>query len=146
MRLMYSGPSMELKNLASPTEISYVQSISITKDSELDENIKCKNYPFGHFNSYKDCDDQFIYDEVLKSGLMPFWATENYNTVTKQKYILKRRSFPVFIFSRSYNGSFSILDIAIGTIPSPCYKPCMKSKATINFTEILQCHSYLKWE
>ena len=83
---MYSGPSMEFENLATGTiRKSYVQIISISKDSDQDNNIKCKNYPFGHHHSYKDCDDQFIHQEVLKSGLMPFWATKNYTTVTKLK-------------------------------------------------------------
>ena len=87
---MYSGPPMVINNLARTIKKSYVQIISISKDSELDDNIKCKNYPHGQYNSYKDCDDQFIYEEVSKTGLMPFWATKDYTTVTKLKYIQKK--------------------------------------------------------
>ena len=139
MRLMYSGPPMVINNLARTIKKSYVQIISISKDSELDDNIKCKNYPHGQYNSYKDCDDQFIYGEVSKSGLMPFWATKDYTTVTKLKYIQKKIfHFLIYCF-RFYNGSTLFWNIFDGSIVSPCYKPCIKSKGQWWAMQILQC-------
>ena len=82
-RSMYIGPSMIFNNLANTIRKSYVQIISTSKDSDLDQNIKCKNYPYKNYKTYKDCDDEFIFQEVLKIGLVPFWATEDYRTVTK---------------------------------------------------------------
>ena len=74
---------MTFNNLANTIRKSYVQIISTSKDSDLDQNIKCKNYPYKNYKTYKDCDDEFIFQEVLKIGLVPFWATDDYRTVTK---------------------------------------------------------------
>ena len=57
-------------------------SISQTISSELDQDKPCKNYPFGSFLSYKDCDDKFVQEQVSKHGLTPFWATNNFDNVS----------------------------------------------------------------
>ena len=85
LRSMYIGPSMTFNNLANIIHKSYVHIISTSKDSDIDPNIKCKNYPYKKYKSYKDCDDEFILQEVLKIGLVPFWATDDYRIVTKKR-------------------------------------------------------------
>ena len=51
---------------------------------EMESGINCKNYPFGDFSSYKDCDEDFVYNEMEnKHKLMPFWAAKNLDEVTK---------------------------------------------------------------
>ena len=51
---------------------------------EMESGINCKNYPSGDFSSYRDCDEDFVYNEMkIKHNLMPFWAAKNLDEVTK---------------------------------------------------------------
>ena len=82
-RLIYSGPSLISNNLATTTYQVIIIKISQTLDSELDSDKNCKNYPYQNFESYGSCDEDFVYQEVSKYGVMPFWATNDYENVTK---------------------------------------------------------------
>ena len=82
---------------------------------------------------FKNCDDDFVYQEVLKTSLMPFWATENYTSVTKIRSTISFESFKKyyldFILSRFYNGKLSF-----GSLPQGyggnrlCPNPCLNTK------------------
>ena len=61
------------------------QSISQTIDSEKDPLKNCVNYPNIDYEAFGDC-DLYTFHQDLKNeydGIMPFWATTNYSTVTK---------------------------------------------------------------
>ena len=47
---MYSGPSMEIYDLAKPQVMGFVNSISQSKYSEFDKSIKCKDYPYNKYD------------------------------------------------------------------------------------------------
>ena len=82
-RLMYTGPSLSLSNLSAPIRHSSIISVSQLIDSELDADKNCKNYPFENFYSFKECDNDFIFNEAFsKEGVVPFWATHNFTNVT----------------------------------------------------------------
>ena len=87
---MYTGPSIILNDLSNPEYLSHIVTISQTIDSELDKEKLCVNYPNDEYQKFKDCDNKFINQEVLKVGLMPFWATKNISTATKFRSELKR--------------------------------------------------------
>ena len=43
----------------------------------------CKNYPFQDFKSYRECDDLYVQNQLKRFDLIPFWAAENYSSVTR---------------------------------------------------------------
>ena len=88
---MYTGPSIILNNLSNREYISYIVTISQTIDSELDIEKMCKKYPNDEYQKFKDCDNEFITQEVLKVGLMPYWATKNISTATKLRFRLNNK-------------------------------------------------------
>ena len=53
--------------------------------SDQDEEANCINYPNKKFNSFQDCDEEFVIEEMQKIGVMPFWATKGKNNVTSSK-------------------------------------------------------------
>ena len=63
--------------------LEFVSTISQTIDTEFDQENNCKNYPTENYESFRDCDDEFVKKEVTKTGLIPFWVTKNYSSVTK---------------------------------------------------------------
>ena len=81
---MYIGPPM-IHELYYPAYFSYYHTISQIIDSEFDKKKNCKNYPNDNYKKFKDCDFDFVHEQVTKEGLNPFWATKNYSTVTKLK-------------------------------------------------------------
>ena len=81
-RLIYNGPTMEIADLSKPSINEVVLSISQTIDSEQDKDKNCKNYPFQNFQSYRECDDLYVQNQLKRFDLIPFWATENYSSVT----------------------------------------------------------------
>ena len=104
-RLMSSGPSLTFTfdDLEEGSFIQVVNRISQSIYSEFDMEKKCQIYPIEKYGSYKDCDDEFVQKEVSKTGLIPFWVTNNYSTVTKLRYIyhpsiLKILNFFVLLF------------------------------------------------
>ena len=93
-RLMSSGPSLKL-NLNETMVIQVVDRISQSIYSEFDLEKKCQNYPNEQYESYKMCDDSFVQKEVSKTGLIPFWTTNNYSTVTKLRFLTHPEIFGV---------------------------------------------------
>ena len=74
---------MEIADLSKPSINEVVLSISQTIDSEQDKDKNCKNYPFQNFKSYRECDDLYVQNQLKRFDLIPFWATENYSSVTR---------------------------------------------------------------
>ena len=79
----YDGEHMEL-DLENPMNRKYFISMKQNIHLEMESGINCKNYPSGDFSSYRDCDEDFVYNEMkIKHNLMPFWAAQNLDEVTK---------------------------------------------------------------
>ena len=84
--LDYEGARIELKDLSSPKIVYYYITLSQTIDLETDKGKQCKNYPNQFFSSYRECDENFVYYEVKKYKIMPFWAAKNPDEITKIVY------------------------------------------------------------
>ena len=80
---------MIIDDLSKSVGLSYIHTIYQTMDSELDLEKNCRNYPNHEYEKYRDCDDEFMLQELEEDGLIPFWATNNYSTVTKMRYLLQ---------------------------------------------------------
>ena len=54
--------------------------------SDKDLNKNCKNYPYGQFKSYTECDEEFVYNMFQNEiHMMPFWVAKNRDEVTHLK-------------------------------------------------------------
>jgi hypothetical protein len=55
---------------------------------EQDPMKKCRNYPNADFASYRDCDDQWMKDQVGSQapGLVPIWLADDLEKVTTQYF------------------------------------------------------------
>ena len=86
-KLMNAGSST-LNDLSRGAFLRFFNTIAQNIDSEFNPQKICRNYPNKMYKSFKECDDKFVFEEVEKIGLMPFWATNNYTMVTKLRYFL----------------------------------------------------------
>ena len=78
----YEGVPIEF-DLENPRNRKYFFTINQFIHLEMESGINCKNYPFGGFSSYTDCDEDFVYNEMKnKHKVMPFWAAKNLDEVT----------------------------------------------------------------
>ena len=60
----------------------------MSQDEYAEEDTKknCRNYPYGKFNSYAECDAEFVYNMFRNDlNLMPYWVVNGLNEVTKFK-------------------------------------------------------------
>ena len=84
-------------------------SISQFKDSDLDPDKNCKNYPFNNFSSYRECDEDFVYKVHLKKyKTMPFWVTDNIQDVTLHR--LSNIHYAMSIFIHALHSLVSTMD------------------------------------
>ena len=56
---------------------------------EDEKGNTCRNYPNSDFESYRECDQQFMMTTVEKTapGLMPLWMTEDLSKVTSHPVV-----------------------------------------------------------
>lgn len=72
----YSGYVPSIENLGIMRDIEYLVVLSQTIFDEKDERNPCKNYPHDEFQSYGDCDFDFVRDKVRNlTDIIPFWAS-----------------------------------------------------------------------
>ena len=79
----YEGIPLQIENLTSGEYHSFSFTLSEKINPESVEPKGCKNYPTKQFFSYRDCDMDFVYNEMKsKYDIMPFWAAKTLNEVT----------------------------------------------------------------
>ena len=85
--LSYNGPELRLNNLHDDRKVVKVAlRLSQFIYSDKDENNECVNYPQENYQSYRACDEDYIYRRMKNHyGIMPFWATGNLSEVTKAR-------------------------------------------------------------
>ena len=79
----YRGPFIGIDSLN--TIKTFGLSLKQSHYSEQDEKINCINYPSKKFDSFKECDENFTFEEMQKIGVMPFWAAKDNMNVTSSK-------------------------------------------------------------
>ena len=79
----YRGPFIGIDHLHS--QKSFGLSLKQSHYSDQDEETNCINYPSPKFSSFQECDEDFIFGEMKKIGVMPFWAAKDKNDVTSLK-------------------------------------------------------------
>ena len=82
----YIGPPIQINDLMSPSILTYALKISNFVDLEKDPGKKCVNYPNKEFESYQDCDEEFVHSEIQRTyNIMPFWASKSDAEVTSSE-------------------------------------------------------------
>ena len=80
--LAYSGPTLSHNNLKRPAKKRYTLKMTQIKDAAEDDSNGCQDYPNEKYQTFSDCDAEFVYEQMLGEGVMPFWATDNLDEVT----------------------------------------------------------------
>ena len=79
----YDGIPLEIENLTSPIFYDFTLALFETIHLESDSGQNCKNYPSEKFSNYRQCDMDFVYNEMKnKYKIMPFWAAKTLDEVT----------------------------------------------------------------
>lgn len=76
----YTGYPLLFENLMEPKYVKIYLDMSQTIHLEMETGINCKNYLD---SSYRECDENFVYNEMKNYGIMPFWAAKKLSEVTK---------------------------------------------------------------
>ena len=79
--------------------------ISQEEYSPEDPANPCVNYPTEEYESYADCDDQFV-RTFLPPGLKPFWTVDNISEATDTFYL----EYDLFAKTYPYLGTFICVD------------------------------------
>ena len=79
----YDGIPLIIENLTYSMYHEFTLSLFETIHLEIDSGQNCKNYPSDNFSNYRECDMDFVYNEMKnKYKIMPFWAAKTLDEVT----------------------------------------------------------------
>ena len=85
--MAYVGPDISGQSLENPFRLRMFYSIQQFIDPEADEKKKCKNYPYGGFSVYHECDEDFVlhtFNRIHNGDILPFWVTKESENVTRR--------------------------------------------------------------
>ena len=80
----YDGQPLKIDGLSEGKYKRFHLKISQTIDLEMDSGINCINYPNDKFQSYRNCDESFVYEKMKTFKAMPFWAAKTLEDVTNR--------------------------------------------------------------
>ena len=80
--LAYSGPTLTHNNLKRTAKKKLMLKMAQIKDAAEDESNGCQDYPNEKYPTFSDCDAEFVHEQMLGEGVMPFWATDDLDEVT----------------------------------------------------------------
>ena len=83
--LAYAGPKLKIEDSNEGQEIIAALSLSQLINTDKDENSKCLNYPNEAYESYEQCDQEFLMEYMQNIDITPFWATRDLKDVTNQR-------------------------------------------------------------
>lgn len=82
----YEGEKLRI-DLSTIQSKFYALTLSQKIYLEADEGKNCKNYPNKEFASYRECDENFVYNEIKEHyKMMPFWAAKSFEEITAIEY------------------------------------------------------------
>ena len=117
--LAYTGPIPTNPDLEKfPKTERFILKFTQTKDAEEDESNGCVEYPNKRFKTFSECDGHFVHEYMKGEGIMPFWATDNLEEVTRYSLY-------------DFNKSGKYVNLLDGTLESDCPTPCLRTKVCI---------------
>ena len=118
--------------------------ISQEEYSPEDPANPCMNYPTEEYESYADCDDQFV-RSFLPPGLKPFWTVDNISEATNSFFLDAELYSKIHSYLGLSSFTFCILrlatfsvDLYSGLKVSSCLQPCLRQTTALLLVEILQ--------
>ena len=79
----YDGQPLEIDDLSTPMVKRFLITISQKINLDTDPGITCTHYPNKDYSSYRECDENFVYNEMKNNyKMMPFWAAKSLDEVT----------------------------------------------------------------
>ena len=116
----YEGDNVNVDDLLDPTYKSFFLTLSQIIYLEKESGINCRNYPNVEFNSYQECDERFVYNEMKnKHKIMPFWAAKTLDEVT---------TLTQYHFDQSNYTTSPYYGLIAGIDESNCPLPCKITK------------------
>ena len=96
------------QNLSKTFLVTLKQTVFEDKETSF-----CVNYPTDKYQSFNDCDNQYLEELLQNGGLYPAWATsQNLNRATN--------------YTKS-SGLGKAIPYFLGTDPGPCVEPCTQT-------------------
>ena len=134
----YDGTPLVLEfSIQSQSQIyqEYFLTLSQRINLEMDSGFNCLNYPSKEFQSYRDCDEDYVYHQMKQTyKIMPFWAANTLDEVTSLMWVQSSKPGQIKTsVLRSYNSSAMAMDfdnLFDGTVESNCPKPCKSTKVS----------------
>ena len=84
LRKNYLGPVLKIDDLNRSRTVKAFITLSQTINTERDTSKPCRHYPYKHYKTYSDCDQEFINKRILETyGVIPFWTAKSLDDVTK---------------------------------------------------------------
>jgi hypothetical protein len=120
-QLLKSKGTKMVSNLTKVGKRLYNVELDQDINHELDTSKNCSNYPTERYNSYYQCDMEYVKAEIGKifPTLLPIWGTDNMDEVTSFHQLQKG---PV---DQKEEWS-EVSKLARGFYLSPCRQPCTK--------------------
>ena len=113
-KLRQKGDTIMLEKSEISVDKDYYVKFNQNTFSENDKSKKCRNYPTEDFNSYKDCDDNFV----------KYQGPETLMTVSGETDIINVRNSTI---------SFDDFGFLAGHTKSTCFVPCASTESSIMF-------------
>ena len=122
----------------SPRKVKSLISLSQIIQHERDSSSPCVKYPYKNFNTFGECDQSFIYKEMLnRYGLVPFWTSRTLNKVTKLRFNYCSQpqvsciNFLMFRFLDNFYEMGVVADLFDGIQASDCLRPCLSTQVNM---------------
>ena len=84
---------------------------------EEDKTKRCVNYPYSRYETYNDCDKDFL-ASAAPPGFVPIWSTNNSSKVTEIMYMEDN------IREDKNSSLYEYMALCDGTMISLCPLPC----------------------
>ena len=121
-KLYYSGYNIELeKDAPFGSSDDYVLELQQNIFLRHDLSKNCVDYPTNKYESYNDCDKDFVLTTLAKHygpNFLPIWATFDLENVTRSHYV---------------DWSFDYFYLFDGTTKSNCSLPCTTTRVNARF-------------
>ena len=133
----YNGHDFKRSHLYDPRYIQAMlkisQTVSSSRENAVHEHV-CQHYPNDEYNSFGDCDEEFVYQRAKNVGLMPFWASKSFDEVTRLTRYIHLLPYCYIqvclslLFRYQNDDEFTLPDLLDGTQDSNCLSPCRKTE------------------
>ena len=124
-KLKTQGANIYIRDMEIKEGLSKTYMLTFTQNifSEEDKDHNCVNYPTENYDTFEDCDSQYLDELLQQDSLFPAWAYP------------KDLSFATNITTNTSGLSPTTLGYFMGETPSPCQDPCTQTAITSVYSD-----------